>query len=80
MNKGTITHQVLVKRGAAEVLLKPAPEGTGVIAGGPVRSVVETAGVKNIVSKILGTRNKMSNVYATIEALKQLRREKAYET
>jgi len=76
LDKGTITHQVLVKRGAAKLLLKPAPEGTGLIAGGPVRSVVETAGVRNIVSKILGTRNKASNVYATIEALKQLREPK----
>jgi len=71
--KGTIPHQVLIKRGAARVLLKPAPEGKGLIAGGPVRSVVEAAGIKNIVSKILGTRNKANNVYATIEALKQLR-------
>jgi len=71
--KGTIAHEILIKRGAAKILLKPAPEGKGLIAGGPVRSVVEAAGIKNIVSKILGTRNKASNVYATIEALKQLR-------
>lgn len=74
--KGTISHEIYIKRGAAKILLKPAPEGTGVIAGGPVRSVVETVGIKNIVSKILGTRNKASNVYATIEALKQLKSEK----
>ena len=73
VDKGTIPHEILVKRGAAKVLLKPAPEGKGLIAGGPVRNVVEAAGIKNIVSKILGTRNKASNVYATIEALKQLR-------
>jgi len=76
MNKGTITHEIFVKRGAAKVLLKPAPEGTGVIAGGPVRIVVVIAGVRNIVSKILGTKNKASNVYATIEALKQLKTKK----
>jgi len=76
MDKGTIPHEVLIKRGAAKVLLKPAPEGKGLIAGGPVRSVVEAAGVRNIVAKILGTRNKASNVYATVEALKQLREKK----
>ncbi len=73
---GTISHDVYVKRGAAKVLLRSAPEGTGVIAGGPVRYVVEAAGVRNIVSKILGTKNKASNIYATIEALKQLKRRK----
>jgi len=74
--RGTIAHRVLVKKGAAKVLLKPAPEGTGIIAGGAVRNVVEAAGVKNIVSKILGTRNKASNVYAVIEGLNQLQRRK----
>jgi small subunit ribosomal protein S5 len=69
----TITHRIFLKKGAAKILLKPAPEGTGVIAGGAIRSVVEIAGIKNIVSKILGTSNKASNVYATIEALKQLK-------
>ena len=59
-----------IKWGAAKILLKPAPEGTGIIAGGPVRAVVETAGITNIVSKILGTSNKATNVYATLEALK----------
>jgi len=76
IDKGTIPHEILIKRGAAKILLKPAPQGRGLIAGGPVRSVVEAAGIKNIVSKILGTRNKASNVYATIEALKQLRKKK----
>lgn len=69
----TIPHEVYIKKGAAKIILKPAPKGTGVIAGGAVRVVVETAGVKNIVSKVLGTRNKASNVYATLEALKKLR-------
>ncbi len=73
MNKTTIPHVVFVKLGAARVMLKPAPAGTGVIAGGPVRAVVETAGIRDIVSKILGTSNKASNVYATMEALKQLK-------
>ena len=69
----TIPHSILVKVGAARVLLKPAPLGTGVIAGGAVRTVVEAAGIHNIVSKILGTENKASNVYATLEALKRLK-------
>lgn len=70
----TIPHPVLVKNGAAKVLLKPAPEGTGVIAGGAVRVVVEAAGIHNIVSKILGTKNKASNVYTTLEALGKLKK------
>lgn len=74
MEKGTITHDVQVKRGAAKILLRRAPEGTGLIAGGPVRDVVEKAGIRNVVAKILGTSNKASNVYATLEALKQLKK------
>lgn len=73
MRESTITHKVFVKKGAAKVLIKPAPKGTGIIAGGPVRAVVEVAGIKDIVSKILGTKNKASNVYATIEALRSLK-------
>ncbi len=69
----TIPHPILVKVGAARILLKPAPKGTGVIAGGPVRVVVEAAGIHDVVSKILGTNNKASNVYATLEALSRLR-------
>lgn len=72
----TIPHQVLVKSGAARVLLKPAPEGTGVIAGGAVRVVVEAAGIHDIVSKILGTKNQASNVYATMKALGMLKKRK----
>lgn len=73
MKGRTITHEVRIKRGAAKVLLKPAPAGTGVIAGGAVRAVVEAAGIRDVVSKILGSKNQASNVYATIEALKQLK-------
>lgn len=69
----TIPHEIYVKVGAAKVLLKPAPAGTGVIAGGAVRVVVEAAGIHDIVSKTLGTKNQASNVYATLEALKRLK-------
>lgn len=76
LNKTTIPHEVYVKLGAAKIMMKPAPAGTGVIAGGPVRAVVEAAGIRDIVSKILGTNNKASNVYATMEALKKLKARK----
>lgn len=69
---GTIPYEVRVKSGAAIVLLKPAPPGSGVIAGGAVRSVVEAAGIQSISSKVLGTKNQASNVYATMAALQQL--------
>lgn len=70
----TIPHSISIKLGAARVLLKPAPLGSGVIAGGAVRVVVEAAGISDIVSKILGTKNQASNVYATLEALKRLKK------
>lgn len=69
---GTIPFGFNIKLGAAKIMLKPAPPGSGVIAGGAVRSVVSLAGIKNISSKVLGTKNQASNVYATIEALKRL--------
>ena len=73
MRGKTITHEIRIKVGAARILFKPAPAGTGVIAGGAVRAVVEAAGIRDIVAKILGTDNQASNVYATFEALKRLR-------
>ena len=73
LKDNTIPHEIRVKEGAAKILLKPAPEGTGVISGGAVRTVLELAGIKNVVSKILGTNNKVNNVKATITALKRLR-------
>jgi len=73
MRGTTIPYEVRMKKGAAKILLKPAPAGTGIIAGGAVRLVVEAAGIRDIVSKILGSNNKASNVYATMEALKKLR-------
>lgn len=69
----TIPHQIFIKKGAAKVILKPASSGTGVIAGGAVRAVVEAAGIKDILSKVLGTSNQASNVYATLEALSRLK-------
>lgn len=69
----TIPHQVFLKYRAAQIMLKPAPKGTGVIAGGPIRTVMELAGVKNVVSKILGSPNKINNVYALMKALGELR-------
>lgn len=74
LNGTTIPHEIRVKLGAAKVLLKPAPPGTGVKAGGAVRAVVEACGVKDIVSKVLGTENQASNVYAALEALRRLRK------
>lgn len=72
MDGTTIPFRVDVKLGAGVVMLKPAPRGSGVIAGGPVRAVVEAAGIRDISSKILGSSNQSSSVYATFEALKQI--------
>ena len=69
----SITHDISGKHTGASVLLKKAPEGTGIIAGGPARAVCELAGIQNIRTKSLGSSNKQNVVLATIEALKQLR-------
>lgn len=70
--RGTIPFRIDIKIGAAKLMLKPAPPGSGIIAGGAVRSVVAAAGIQNISSKVLGTSNPASNVHATLEALKRL--------
>jgi len=69
----TIAYEVIGNRGAAKVLLKPAPAGTGVIAGGAVRAVLELAGIRDIVSKSLGARTKNNMANATLNALKQIK-------
>ncbi len=70
---GSVTHDFIGKYGASSVLLKRAPEGTGIIAGGPVRIVCDLAGIKNIRTKSLGSNNKQNVVMATIAGLTQLK-------
>lgn len=69
LNKNTILHSIEHKLGSAKILLKPAKEGRGIVAGGAVRSVVDLAGIKDIISKSLGTSNKLNVARATVEAL-----------
>lgn len=71
---GTIPHEVKVKFKASRLLLKPARRGRGLIAGGVVRTIMDLAGVENVVSKVLGSNNKINNVRATFKALTSLRR------
>lgn len=68
----SISHEVYIKRGAAKLYLKPAPLGAGIIAGGSVRQILELAGIQNISAKIIGTRNRINNAYALMEAFEKL--------
>jgi len=77
---GTIPHSIQVKFKAAKVLLKPAGEGTGVIAGGAVRKMLDLAGVKNVLSKSLGSNNRLNTTKAAYKALSQLRERPGLET
>jgi small subunit ribosomal protein S5 len=76
LREGTITHEIRAKYGAARIMLKPAPQGTGIISGGAVRTVLELAGIENIVSKIFGSNNKINNIKATLLALSRLKKMK----
>jgi small subunit ribosomal protein S5 len=71
---GTISTSITLKFKGALVMIRPGKAGSGLIAGGPVRSVVELAGIKDIVSKIIGSKNKSINVWATLEALSSLKK------
>lgn len=74
MKNKTIPFAVRVEYGAATILLKPAPRGSGIIAGGAVRSVVEVAGIRDVVGKVLGSNNQANNAYATFKALQEIRK------
>ncbi|MCL2574751.1 MAG: 30S ribosomal protein S5 [Defluviitaleaceae bacterium] len=69
----SLFHQVIGRFGAASVLLKPAPAGTGIIAGSSVRAVMELAGIKNVITKCIGSRNKHNVVHASVQGLKELK-------
>jgi len=74
MRENTIPHEIREKFGAASILLKPAPIGTGIIAGGAMRIILELAGVKDVVGKILGSNNKINNVKAVLNSLKKFKK------
>lgn len=80
IHDATIPHDVYAKVGGAKVLLKPAAPGTGIIAGGTVRAILNVTGIHNVLSKSLGSTNKVNAAYATLEALAQLRPKSEWTT
>lgn len=77
--KNTIPHDIFIKSGSARIILKPAAPGRGIVAGGAVRAVIDLAGIKDIISKSLGTANKLNVARATVEALKSFKESKKKE-
>lgn len=76
LKNGTIAHEIKLKFKSARILIMPASPGTGIIAGGAIRKIAELAGIKNILSKMLGSRNRITNAQATMLAMKQLSKAK----
>ena len=75
-DQGTIPHELKQKFGAARVMMRPAPQGTGIIAGGIMRMILELSGIRNITAKMYGSKSKINNAKATIEALRSLQTER----
>ena len=75
-DQGTIPHELKQKFGAAKVMMRPAPQGTGIIAGGIMRMILELSGIRNITAKMFGSKSKINNAKATIEALRSLQTER----
>ena len=78
--KGTVPHEVMGRTGGAKIMIKPASAGTGLIAGGVVRTILEVAGVSNVLSKSLGSTNKINTAYAVLDGLSQLEPSKNWVT
>lgn len=70
---GSIPHELIISKGASKILLRPAPLGSGIIAGGSVRTILELAGIKNISAKVIGTSNQVMNAYALFDGLQSLK-------